>query len=689
MLSFVGLSTALSLACAKDPGEAATPETTTPAASADVGAPDAGPLASMQAAMDTSVDPCDDFYQYACGGWLATAEIPADRSSTSRLMTIVDGTEAILRATLEAAAADPGADAGKKMLGDFYAACMDTEAIDAAGMTALDPWFERIAAARDAQSLVELSAELRALGVSSFYDMEVWPDDAEPGTNLLQLGQGGLGLPNREFYSRDDDASKALRGAYEAHIARMLQLAGAGEEDASASAAGILAFESALADSSMPLDELRDSDRTFNKTKLGAFEKQTPGIRWKKVLAKGGISEIQWVNVRTPDFFAKLGGHLKKTEIEVLQAYLRYHMLEDLAAFLPSSVDGESFAFASQLTGQTEQQARWKRCVAATGSAMPELLGTFYVDEAFGGQSKVVATEMIIAVEAAFESNLDQLSWMDDETRTRAREKARKIINKVGYPDRWRDYSSLKVDRADYFGSVLSAQRFEYERNAAKAGKPIDPDEWFMPAFILNAYANPTGMEMVFPAGILQPPIFSAEWPMAMNFGSAGAIMGHELTHHFDDQGRKYDADGTLTDWWAKNVEEAFEEKAACVAGAYDTYEVQPGLNVKGQQTLGENIADIGGLKAAHAAYQSWAEKHPGADETGTMTPDQVFFLAFAQTYCGDSKPEMEKMQVLSDVHSPRRFRANGSVSNNPDFLAAFSCEAGRPMHPENACVVW
>ncbi|MCA9720600.1 MAG: M13 family metallopeptidase, partial [Myxococcales bacterium] len=493
-------------ACSPKPTVA--PEQPTPAdeTSNQPAAPATDALAAMRAAIDERVDPCQDFYQYACGAWIERAEIPADRPLTTMTMGILDDTEAHLKDMLEQAAARPADDDRERKLGDYYAACMDEAAIDAAGARPLAPALAKIATVKSLQSALEVAAELSAWGPELFYAVDIGPDAKDPKTNLLHVSQGGLGLPSREFYLRADEDSKKVLRAYEAHVAAMLRIAGDAPDDAARWAAQIVALETVLAEGSAPLDQLRDTEKTYNKMGVKALNKLTPGIKWRPVLERGGLGHVEAINVQTPSYFTAMAKHLRTRDAGLLRAAMRFHLVAQLAPQLAREIDQQAFAFTSTLTGQREQRARWSRCVNDTSAALPELVGFYYVERAFAGESKRVATEMIVAVEKAFEAGLDALPWMDDETRARARAKAAKLVNKVGYPDRWRDYSAVQVVRDDYFASFRSARALDAARERAKAGQPVDPDEWHMAPFMLNAYANPTGLEMVFPAGILQPP---------------------------------------------------------------------------------------------------------------------------------------------------------------------------------------
>jgi putative endopeptidase len=667
----------------------ATPEATGTAPTPVASPAPQGPLTEVYAAMDRSVAPCDDFYRYACGGWLARNEIPEDKPHTSKVAGIDDANHELLRTLLEAAAQDPGDDARKAKIGDFYAGCMDQATIDAAGTAPLKSALAEIARVRDVQSAYETAMRLFPYGVEAFMSTEIEPDYKRPAINMVTLRQGGLGLPSREFYVTDDAQTRELLARYTEHVAAMLTVVGDAPAAAAKSAKEVVALETALAQASLPLEQLRDVDTTYHKQPVAEMRALTPALDWQRVFAAAGNAAVKEVNPATPEFFRTTTALLAKTKQEVLRAYLRWHLIRGAAAHLTGTIEAQAFAWTTTLTGQRALAPRWRRCVDRTVEALPEAVGPYFVERAFAGRSKQTALEMIVAIEQAFERGLDALPWMDEATRTRARAKARALRNMIGFPDAWRDDSRVKVDRKDYFGSVVAANRAEQQRNMAKADKPVDPQEWFMPPSMLNAYTSPVGLEMVFPAAILQPPLFSTELPMAVNFGAIGSIMGHELTHQFDDQGRKFDETGALTGWWTDAAGAGFETATRCVVAQYDAYEVLPGLRVRGQQTLGENIADVGGLKYAHAAYVHWTKEHPERLPLGDLSGEQLLFVAFAQNFCGKKTPQQEQMDVLGDVHSPRRWRAIGSLSHLPAFWSAFACAEGTAMRPAKPCAVW
>jgi putative endopeptidase len=534
--------------------------------------------------------------------------------------------------------------------------------------------------------------KMHSMAAPGLFGFGVEADFKNPGINIAQLFQGGIGLPDRDYYLTDEDRMKTIRAAYLLHVAKMFELYGEKPEAAKAMADQILAFETEIAKVSRPRQELRDPDKTYNKLDLPGLKKLVPTLDWDGYLKAAGHPDITLINVSVPEFFSGIAALVGKTEPAVLQAYLRWNLLRDAAPALPKAFDQQNFEFYGKtLQGQKEQQARWKRCVAATDGALGEILGQEFIKKQFPGSSKTVAREMVESVESAFATNLPGLAWMDDPTRQRALGKKATLVNKIGYPDKWKDYTKLKIKKGDYFGNLLASSRFAYDFEANKVGKPVDRTEWGMTPPTVNAYYNPLNNEMVFPAGILQPPFFSKDFPVAMNYGGMGMVMGHELTHGFDDEGRKFDEKGQLTEWWAPSVAEKFEIRAKCIEDQYSGFAVQPGLNLNGKLTLGENIADNGGIKESYVAYKAYEVAHPDAAKPAVegMTNDQLFFVAFAQTWCSLATPQIEQMLVKVDPHSPPKFRVNGPLTNFATFASVFQCAEGAPMRPANACEVW
>lgn len=655
-------------------------------------APEPDWVKELRASLDPAVSPCDDFYRYACGGWMDGTQIPADKVWWDRSFSqISDRNELMLRDILEGAAKDAGGDPVLARVGAYYGACMNEDAISALGATPLAPMLTRISAVKKPADALKLAGELSMGGVSGFYNMEVYADFTDPNLNIAHMTQGGLGLPDREYYLSTDEQMVGLRAAYKAHIAKMLSLAGVTAADADKQADLVIAFETKLAEFSIPRDQLRDPEKTYHKLDRKGLQALSPKFPWDAHFAAMGYPNLDQINVEVPDFFSQMGALVLKTKKDTLQAYLRWHLVSDMASQLSPAFEQENFAFYGQtLFGQAEMKPRWKRCIDATESAMGEVLGQAYVAKAFAGDSKTVAVEMIQGIEGAFEAGLPSVAWMDDATRAKAVEKAKAVSNKIGFPDHWRDFSNLSVNATDYFGSAWNANVFNSKYYLDKVGGAVDRGEWFMSPHVVNAYYNPLNNEIVFPAGILQPPFFSADYPRAMNYGAIGMVMGHELTHGFDDGGRKFDPQGRMVAWWAEDASTRFEEASQCIVGQYNGYEVQPGLNLNGELTLGENIADHGGIKAAYRAYKAWEAANPGAAEPiEGFSNDQLFFLAFAQGWCSLVREETERVMVRVDSHSPAKFRVNGPLVNFPAFAEAFSCEEGKPMRPAEACTVW
>jgi predicted metalloendopeptidase len=642
------------------------------------------------AAMDTSADPCEDFYRYACGGWLDVTELPGDESRWSRSFSEINiRNRQVLREVLEEFAERGSDDAELAKLGHYYASCMDEEAVEAAGTAPLEPWLERISRVEDAASLMDVAAAMYAEVGPVLFSADVFGDLKNPDTNIANFFQGGLGLPDRDYYL-EEDKKKELE-QYHAHVARMFELLGASAEQAVADTAAVVSFETALARASRTRTEMRDVERLYHKLDVKGLKELTPSLPWDRFFAGIGYPDIDDLNVGTPEFFEGLETLVGKSSPETLQAYLRWHLVHATANRLPAAFVEENFDFYSaKLQGQAEMRPRWRRCVNATDGALGELLGRAFVERQFPGDSKKIALEMIEQIEIAFQQGLPSLAWMDETTRERAVVKMKAILNKIGYPDEWRDYGALEVDPDDYFGNALRAGHFEFKRVADKAGKPVDPTEWQMTPPMVNAYYNPLINEMVFPAGILQQPFFHRDFPPAMNYGGIGMVMGHELTHGFDDMGRKFDPDGKMEQWWEDEAIESFNERTECVDELYSGYEVQPDLFVNGKLTMGENIADLGGLKEAHSAFRLHTEEYGESESiVDGLTNEQVFFVSFAQTWCMKSTPEMEKLLVNVDSHSPARFRVIGPTSNLPAFAEAFGCTEATAMNPAERCEVW
>jgi len=641
--------------------------------------------------MDRAADPCGDFYRYACGGWLDATPLPADETRYGRFHVLRDRNNETLREILETAAADASATGDRAKLGRFWRSCNDEPAIESRGLAPLQPVLAEIDTVDDPAGLLAAAGSLQRRGVRVLFDLDVEPDYKRPEINIAYLGQGGLALPDREFYLGTAPRFAELREGYRAHVARMLELSGMPAGEASQRAADVLAFETALAKASMPREELRDPEQRYHKIDRAKLE-QTSALPWARWFAAAGRPDLEELSLTPPQYFEALPGILAQTKPETMRAYLRWHAVHAAAAHLPSAFVQEDFAyFGKALRGQQKIAPRWKRCVESADRALGELLGRDFVARRFGGQSREIALSMIREIEQSFAAGLPSLEWMDAPTREQALGKMHAIVNKIGYPEKWRDYAPLAIGD-DHLANVAAAASFEFDRRAREIGKAVDQSEWFMTPPTVNAYYNPSGNEMVFPAGILQPPFFASDWPMAMNFGGIGMVMGHELTHGFDDQGRKFDGEGTLREWWAPAVAERFEDRAECVDQLYSGYEVQPGVKLSGKLTLGENIADLGGIKQAHRAFRSWAEEHgldPRSEALDGLTHEQLFFVSFGQIWCTTATPETERVMALTDSHSHPRYRVNGPLANFREFGEAFACDAGEPMRPTDMCEVW
>ncbi|MEM7159199.1 MAG: M13 family metallopeptidase [Myxococcota bacterium] len=660
--------------------------------------PPAGPTTSeetkavgevVHAVMDEDADPCTDFYRYACGQWLDETTMPSDQPRYGRFNELREQNEATLRGILDEAVAATDPEPAQAQLGTFYGSCLDEQGAETNGIAAIEPLLARIDEAKSLDDMMVVIAELQQYGARPLFNLDVDADYDNPDINVTHLGQSGLGMPDRNYYLEEGEAPEALRKAYAEHVATVL--AGLGDEDAARLAESIVALETELAKVSIPRDQIRDPDKRRNKTTLKALKAMTPKLSWDGYLAAVGRPDVKDFNVVAPSYMKAMAGIIADAKPPVRRAYLRWHLAHGLAEQMPPAFSTAHYEFFDKrLRGQAEPAPRWRTCIKATDRALGENLGRKFVEQRFAGQNRQVANDMIAQIEEAFAAGLPGLEWMDDPTRQRALEKMHAVVNKIGHPEQWRDYSSMELG-TDHLANVMAGRRFEWQRQAKEIGEAVDQQQWHMTPSTVNAYYNPSSNEMVFPAGILQPPFFSADYPMAMNFGGIGMVMGHELTHGFDDNGRKFDGDGRLTEWWGADAVTRFEERAACVEELYSGYEVQPGVNLNGKLTLGENIADFGGIRQAFGAYQSWADSQGGnvPQVVEGLTNEQLLFVSFGQIWCSHATPEVERVLATTDSHSHPRYRVNGPLSNYPEFWEAFSCEEGTPMHPANVCQVW
>jgi putative endopeptidase len=640
--------------------------------------------------IDRSANPCEDFYQYACGSWIKNNPIPPDQSRWGRFSELAERNREILREILEEAAKpDPKRDSVTQKVGDFYGACMDTKAIDAKGLAPLQPEFTRIRNLKDKAAIAGEIARLHRDGVNVAFQFSSGQDFKDSNSVIAQADQGGLGLPDRDYYLKDDPKSVELRYKYVAHVARMLELAGEKPAQAKANADAVMKLETALAKGSLDKVSRRDPEKVYHKMTRRELEALSPAFPWSQYFTGAGAPEFQSVNVAWPDFFKTLQAELENTSLDDWKPYLTWHAIHSAASFLPTAFDQENFNFYSKtLTGTTEIRPRWKRCVDFTDNDLGEALGKKFVERTFGVEGKQRTLKMVDALEKALGQDIQALSWMTPATRQQALIKLKAITNKIGYPDRWRDYSSVTIRPDDALGNDDRAAEFEFQRQLNKIGKPVDRTEWDMTPPTVNAYYDPQMNNINFPAGILQPPFFDNKFDDAVNFGGIGMVIGHELTHGFDDQGRQFDAQGNLKDWWTPEDAKEFEQRAACVADEYSSFAVAPGLYINGKLTLGENTADNGGVRVALMALLNTLGGQPQTKIDG-FTPEQRFFLSFGQIWCENDREEALRLQVQTDPHSPPRFRVIGVLENMPEFQKVFSCKPGQKMVTTNACHVW
>ncbi len=675
-LSFVAVA-----ACGGAPAQVApAPVAVQPATTVNVSLADVGLDAS---ALDRTIDPCTDFYQFACGGWIAKTEIPGDEASWYRSFNEIDRrNEAALREILDNVAKDEGS-----KLGRYYAACMDVAAVEAAGVAPIAELLKEVKALKDVKQVPAEVGKLHRRGIKPLFRLSAEQDFGDATRVIASLDQGGLGMPDRDDYLKDDERAVKLRAAYRKHVQAMLELAGWKPKDAATATDDVMALETALAKISKTRVERRDPKGLYNKMTRAELVKANAKLDWNAYFLPLDVSPTD-VNLTSLPFFAGLDGILAQTKLPAWKNYLSWHVVRSMADVLPKKFVDEAFNFKKAVTGQAEQKPRWRRCVQDTDDSLGEMLGQHFVALHFGGGSKQAATELVGAIRAAFADNLKTLVWMDQVTRDKALNKQQEMAFLIGFPNKWRQYT-FETDAKSYAKNALAASLYQVAYDLARIGKPLDREQWQMSPPTVNAYYDPQRNHMVFPAGILQPPFFDAKFSPAVNLGGIGMVIGHELTHGFDDEGAQFDAQGNLRNWWSPEVEKQFKDRTTCVAKQYSGFELQPKLFVNGELTNGENIADMGGLKMALAALRKVREKQTEVKIADGFSEEQQLFMANAQAWCGKMRPEMEQTMVKTNPHSPAKFRVNGPMANMPEFAAAFQCKAGAAMNPVSRCGVW
>ena len=631
--------------------------------------------------LDTATDACVDFYQYANGNWLALNPIPDEYSSWGISHEMYERNLALLRQIMEEAD-DANASKGtnQQKVGDFWYTGMDTEKIESQGLAPLKADLERVEAIAGVEDVAAMVRDLHAEGVSVLFDQGIFQDLKNSEQYLYYAVQGGLGLPDRDYYTREDEESAKLREQYVAHVSTMLQLMGHTEEQASSAAASILELETRLAKASLTNVELRDPANYYNIETLKSADEATPNFSWSRYFERLGLEGMESFSYAQPDFFAEMNALLAAADLDTWKAYLRWNLINNFSPYLSEAFVDQDFEFYGKtLRGTEELQPRWKRVVARTSSSLGEALGQVYVEQAFPPQTKARADKMIEDLRSTVATRIQNLDWMTDETKAQALAKLAAFNSKIGYPDQWRDYSKLDIERQSYVANVRAADAFEMRRNLDKIGQPIDRNEWGMSPQTVNAYYSPVMNEIVFPAAIMQPPMFDGEADDAINYGGMGSVIGHEFMHGFDDKGSQFDAQGNMENWWTDEDRQHFDERTKILVDQFGGFVAVDDLHVNGELTLGENIGDLAGLTMAFYALQTALEgNNPG--EIDGFTPEQRFFLSWAQGWRKSYRPEALKLQVNTDPHSPAKFRVNGPLANMPEFAVAFGCKEGDPM---------